>query len=120
MTARPRSNPSTTSAAVMTLYATASVCLHHGHSGPSLPLSPPNEFDDPRSFLLLSLHVQFLPLLRERTASSFAIGCPLELSSLLLLSTAFVVAAVVVRSFRHCYLQLLPLLLSFAQLPQLS
>ncbi|RWV97090.1 hypothetical protein GW17_00040149, partial [Ensete ventricosum] len=38
----------------------------------SLPLSPTDESDDLRSFLPLSLYMQFLPLSRERTASSFA------------------------------------------------
>ncbi|RZS24584.1 hypothetical protein BHM03_00057671, partial [Ensete ventricosum] len=83
------------------------LCLCRKCSGPSLPLSLTDESDDlarARSFLSLSLRVQLLPLLRERTAGSSAIDRrPLELPPLpLLLSTAS--AAAVVRSFHryHC------------------
>ncbi|RWW57764.1 hypothetical protein BHE74_00035422 [Ensete ventricosum] len=45
----------------------------------SLPMLSRNKSDDPYSFLPLSLHVQFLPLSRERTTSSFATnGHPLQ------------------------------------------
>ncbi|RRT45302.1 hypothetical protein B296_00055228 [Ensete ventricosum] len=42
----------------------------------SLPMLSRNKSDDPYSFLPLSLHVQFLPLSRERTTSSFATNPP--------------------------------------------